>query len=133
MVEDEDSPTTTHRSAWEGETANGEPAATNDEDEGQVANQLEELVISANIFKNGLVTKENFINAQRNCTSLQAALERGTPRTKVIEGIHCVQGRVDGRPFIQEGIRPLISDSILRQYAMSLHFDMYNFHQTEHI
>lgn len=43
----------------------------------QVYNQLEDIVLAANIFKDGLMTKDNVIHAQENFVLFRGVLERG--------------------------------------------------------
>ena len=101
----------------------------NEEEENEY-NPLQNFVLSANIFKNGQMTIEDFIAAQENCKLIQGALERGRPKIVTEQGVKCVEVREESRPFMKKRIKAIIPDSLLRQYANTLHFDMHTFHHS---
>ena len=91
-------------------------------------NPLQQFVTTANIFKDGQMTKADFMLAQENCTGIQEMIENGRPKTVEVEGIRCVISRNNGDTTRK--YKPVIPLSILYNYAITLHLDMHTYHQT---
>ena len=97
---------------------------------GDEPNPLEEFMTSAKIFRDGQISKEDFIAAQESCGKIQQAIERNRPKTIIVDGIRCVRAPKQKEMNITVKYKPIIPISILVQYSMSLHFSYHTFHQS---
>ena len=85
---------------------------------------------SAKIFRDGQISKEDFIAAQESCGKIQQAIERNRPKTIIVDGIRCVRAPKQNEMNRIVKYKPIIPISILVQYSMSLHFSYHTFHQS---
>ena len=82
-------------------------------------NALQNLTISTGIFKDGLITKNNFRHAQENDISLTELIRDKKLKAKVVDSLLCVVSRKKGSQLGDKGFRPIITNELLRRHNLA--------------
>ena len=91
-------------------------------------NTLQDLTMSAKIFEDGLISKDDFRRAQENDIGISEAIQAARLSVTEVDGILCVKGRRRHGASPQPLPRPVLPEGLLRWYAISMHLDPSSFH-----